>query len=267
MPPWSPFGPSPPAWWPASRSLLRLPLDWQAYRFRLLLPSSSHRGDPLALVTALASSHLTACALWQPIEQDSSRRKTHRGVLKPQLSPRSPVAKEELKIFLMAVWTAELQLCWHFFKFSTCRTSKWTSVPAAEMCLDLAAVGIYMWGLDQARVWATSIAPVADPGAWVLQSWGLNTLDLPWRLGENNIWELPGPTASILTELRWDQEQCQQQVLCEPARWAKGTQQSTFPGEQLQKRNTQWHLSQWECSNPAYLALKIRNTAKKQISN
>ena len=45
----------------------------------------------------------------------------------------------------------------------------------------------------------------------------------------------------------------------------KGTQQSTFTGEQLQGRNTQWLLTQWECTNPNYHTPQIRNTAMKQI--
>lgn len=40
---------------------------------------------------------------------------------------------------------------------------------------------------------------------------------------------------------------------------------STFTGEHLQQRDTQWLLSKWECSNPKFLALKVRNTVKKQI--
>ena len=43
------------------------------------------------------------------------------------------------------------------------------------------------------------------------------------------------------------------------------TQQSTLTGKHLQIRKTQWSLSQWECSNPAYLALRIRNRVKKQV--
>ena len=43
------------------------------------------------------------------------------------------------------------------------------------------------------------------------------------------------------------------------------TKKSTPTGEELQRRNTQWLLSQWQCSIPTYLAPQIRNAAKKQI--
>ena len=45
----------------------------------------------------------------------------------------------------------------------------------------------------------------------------------------------------------------------------EGTQQSTFTGEQLHRRNPQWLLSQWEHSNPTCLTPQIRNTSKKHI--
>ena len=44
------------------------------------------------------------------------------------------------------------------------------------------------------------------------------------------------------------------------------TQQSTPTDEQLQRRNNQWLVSQWESSNLSYLALQItNNTVKKHI--
>lgn len=44
-----------------------------------------------------------------------------------------------------------------------------------------------------------------------------------------------------------------------------GTKLSTITGEQLQWRKTQWLISQWECSNPSYITLQVKITAKKQI--
>ena len=62
--------------------------------------------------------------------------------LKQQLSPRGSVTKEEeLKSLLVAVQIAELDLHRQIPKFSVCRTSKWTSAPAAETGLALGPVG------------------------------------------------------------------------------------------------------------------------------
>ena len=193
------LGRSSPTWWPTITIIASAPSrlrgSWAPITTAsIFLAGWSTRSD--YCLSLLPADSLCALANYRA---DSSGRNTHRGGLKPQLSPRSAVTKEELKFFLMALWTAEVQLCWQFLKLSACRTSKWTSVPAAETCLALAAVGIYAWGLGQARVWATSIAPIADQGAWVLQSWDLNTLDRSQRPGENNIWELLWPTADILT--------------------------------------------------------------------
>ena len=43
--------------------------------------------------------------------------------------------------------------------------------------------------------------------------------------------------------------------------------QSTFPGGQLQRRNTQWPLSQQERSNPSCLTLQLRNESGGLYSN
>ena len=45
------------------------------------------------------------------------------------------------------------------------------------------------------------------------------------------------------------------------------TQQSTLTGEQLWQRNNQWLLSQWEHSNPVYLAPQLRNGSGSFYSN
>ena len=45
----------------------------------------------------------------------------------------------------------------------------------------------------------------------------------------------------------------------------KGDTQSTPRGEYFARRNIQWLLSQWVCSNPTCLAPQIRITAKTQI--
>ena len=37
----------------------------------------------------------------------------------------------------------------------------------------------------------------------------------------------------------------------------KWTQQSTFTGKQLKRRNIQWLLCKWECSNATYITPQI----------
>ena len=90
-------------------------------------------------------------------------------------------------------------------------------------------------------------------------------MDLHQWLAENNAWESPGLIASIPTVKAGPRAMPTTVYFVSSHCGQKGTQQNTFTGEQLQRRNTQWLLSQWECSNPTYLALQIRITAKKQI--
>ena len=165
----------------------------------------------------------------------------------------------------MAAQTAELHLCWWLPKFSTCKTSKrTTSALAAGTGLALAAVGslgMYMCRLGQTRVWAASIAPIVGPGSWWLKSWYLTSVDLPQWPCENNVWESLGPIASIPTVKMGPRAVPTSVYFASPHNGQKRTHQSTYTGEHLQRRNTQWLLSQWECSNTTYLTPQIRNRA------
>ena len=192
--------------------------------------------------------------------------------LKPQLSPRGRVTKEEeLKSLLVAAQTVELHLCWWLPKFSIYETSeRKISAPAAGPCLcltlaTLGFVGMYTQGLGQDRAWAASKAPTVGPSARLLQLWDLTSVDLCQWPVENNTWQSPGPTAGIPTVKAGLRAVPTTVYFVSLHNGWKGPQQSTFTGEQLQRRNTQWFLSQWECSNPGYLASQIRNTVKKQV--
>ena len=238
--------------------MLTLITAWWAYAFQLLPQQPPawvlclHRLLPWLLPEWLA------CVLWQLLDQ-TPVRETHGEVgLKLQVSPRAHVTKEvELKSLLVPVKTVELHHQWYLTKSSTCKTSeRKTGAPAAGTCLALAAVGFvgtYTWGLGQTRVWAASIASTADPSAQLLQSWDLTSVDLHQWPGENNAWESPRPTASIHTVKAGMRAVPTRMYFVSPQNGWKGKQQSTLTGEHLQRRNTQWLLSQWECSNPVYL--------------
>lgn len=84
---------------------------------------------------------------------------THAEVgLKPQLSPRGYVTREEeLKSLLEGVWTAELRLCRWLPKFITCKTPKGSKCCCSCGGSALAAVGpvgTYAQRLSQAKLWA-----------------------------------------------------------------------------------------------------------------
>ena len=163
----------------------------------------------------------------------------------------------------MVTWTTKLQLCWWLPKFSTCETSERTSATEAGMGLALAAVGFV--GIHTFGGWTrpeselppqqVQVHNYCSPGTW--PQW-ICASDLVKTTPESHQGQLPA-----YPQLTWDWEQCQQLYFVSPHNRWKGTEQSTFTGEQLQRRNTQWLLSYWGCSNPAYLTTQIRNTAKK----
>ena len=45
----------------------------------------------------------------------------------------------------------------------------------------------------------------------------------------------------------------------------KWTQQSTFTGKQLKRRNIQWLLCKWECSNATYITPQIRHSKETDL--
>ena len=231
--------------------------------------ASYHLGGLLPSITASPPSCLRCSCVQATSEADSSGRNTCRGRAKTTADPQEPMTKkEELKPLLATVWIMELHFCWWLHKFSDCETSKRTSAPAARTALTLAAVGFvgtYTWGLGNVRVWTASIAPTVGRGAWLLQSWDLASVDLHWWPGENNTWESSGPISGIPTVKEGPRAVPTTVYIVSPNNQWKETQQNTFTGEQLQKRNTQWLLSHWECLNNVFLVLWIRNSAKKQI--
>ena len=125
-----------------------------------------------------------ACAPGLPQEQTLVGGTHAEEGLKKLLSSTGYATKEEkLKSLLAAAGTTDSHPCCCLHKLRICRMFKWTSAPAAEMGLGLAAVdfvGTHMWGLDPVRIRPTSIAPTAGPGTQLLQSWDMNSVDLHW---------------------------------------------------------------------------------------
>ena len=195
---------------------------------------------------------------------------THAEVgLKPHLSLKGHVTKEEeLKSHLVAVQTTKLHFLWQLLKFKACKTSERTRASVAGMGLALVAVdlgGIYTQGLGQARVSAATMASTAGAGSWLSQALELTSLHLCQWPGENSASESPGPIAIIPTIKVGPRPVSTTVYVVNLHNEWKRIKESTLTDEQLQKSSTQWLLSQWECSNTAYLTLQITDTAKKHI--
>ena len=87
------------------------------------------------------------------------------------------------------------------------------STPEVKMDLLLATVyivGLYTWGLGQAKVISASIRPTTGPDPWLLQSWDLTSVDLLWWPSESRLWQIPRQVTGIPTA-KVQQEQCQSQ--------------------------------------------------------
>ena len=151
-------------------------------------------------------------------------------------------------------------------KLSACGTSEWkTGAPMAGTGLTLAAVGFvgactWRWGQSlgcfpsshgRSR-YATAVVLVPDFS-------GLTPMDLCWWLCDHSAWGAPGLIACIPTVEVGPRVVCTTlYFVCSHNGW-QVTPQSALPDGQLRWRNTQWLLFQWECSNPAYVTLQLRN--------
>ena len=72
-------------------------------------------------------------------------------------------------------------------------------------------VGVFMWRLGQARVWAVYTASMVSPGGRLLQSWYLTLVDLRLQISAGGfvITTPEGHQSQLLAFPRWRQSQGQ----------------------------------------------------------
>ena len=158
------------------------------------------------------------------------------------------------------------------FFFLICCQYHTTGASKPGTDLTLAYVGFVnanMWGLGWAPVWASSTACTVGLGAWLTQSWHLTPVGLVlWKQCLRDIRDNCCPThgwggtegsAEVQSTL------CVFPVYFEKLHsGCKVTQQSRLTSKQLQQRNPQWPLSQWECSGPTPLPVGVLRSCLPQ---
>ena len=92
-------------------------------------------------------------------------------------------------------------------------------------------------------------------------------MDLHWWLSEHSAWGTSGPIACTpMAEVGLMAVPTTLYAVSPHKRWQTTPHSALAVGQPLQ-RNTQWLLSQWKCSRPAYPTLQLRNRCGGFYSN